>query len=373
MSDRKIICVGHVCIDITPSIPELGGGRIEDKLSPGKLIQVGRASTSVGGCVSNTGLGLKVLGADVSLMGKIGNDAFGELILKEFRKYGADEGLIVQDEDASSYTVVIAIPGIDRIFLHHPGANDTFCVSDIPWEKVSGAALFHFGYPPIMRTFYERDGEETVQLLTRARESGAATSLDMAMVDPDSDAGRQDWKKILVRCLPLVDFFCPSIEELCWMLDKERFDSWKERSGGRDVTTVLDVDADIRPLARECMELGCKVLLIKCGAPGMYLKTAGRDVLDEISPAAGLDSALWADQDFFEKSYRPERVLSGTGAGDTSIAGFLKAVLDGYDPVMTMHLAAGCGASCVEAYDTLSGLRSFDELKEKIASGWEKV
>ena len=372
MSGKRIICAGHVCIDITPAVPDLTGSKIDEILTPGKLVQVGRASLSVGGCVSNTGLGLKVLGADVSLMGKIGNDAFGRLILNEFRRYKAEEGLIVSGEDASSYTVVIAIPGIDRIFLHHSGANDTFRDQDIPWEKVKGAALFHFGYPPIMRAFYEQDGEELLKLMTHARQAGCATSLDLAMVDPESDAGKQDWKKILTRALPLVDFFCPSIEELCWMLDPERFASWKERSGGQDVTTILDVDADIRPLAKMCMELGCKVLLLKCGAPGMYLKTAGREALEKISPAAGLDSSLWADQDFFEKSYVPEKVLSGTGAGDTSIAAFLKAVLDGYDPQMTMHLAAGTGASCVEAYDTLSGLRSFEELKEKIAAGWKK-
>lgn len=372
MSSKRIICAGHVCIDITPAIPDQKGIKIEDILTPGKLIQVGRPSISVGGCVSNTGLGLKVLGANVSLMGKIGNDAFGKLILNEFRKYGADEGLIVTDEDASSYTVVIAIPGIDRIFLHHPGANDTFTTSDIPWEKVEGAALFHFGYPPIMRAFYEDGGEQLTELFSKVRQTGCAASLDLAMVDPDSDAGKQDWKQILIRALPLVDFFCPSIEELCWILDPDRFASWKERAGGGDVTAVLDVDRDIRPLAAKCMELGCKVLLLKCGAPGMYLKTAGKDVLEKISPAVGLDSAIWADQDFFESSYVPERVLSGTGAGDTSIAAFLKAVLDGYDPVMAMHLAAGTGASCVEAYDTLSGLRSFEELKAKIASGWEK-
>ena len=373
MSGKRIICAGHVCIDITPAIPDLKGGRIDEVLTPGKLVQVGRASLSVGGCVSNTGLGLKVLGADVSLMGKIGNDAFGRLILNEFRKYDAEDGLIVQDEDASSYTVVIAIPGIDRVFLHHSGANDTFCDSDIPWEKVEGAALFHFGYPPIMRSFFEDGAKELLKVLVHAREAGCATSLDLAMVDPDSDAGKQNWKQILVDALPLVDFFCPSIEELCWMLDEERFMSWKERADGRDVVTILDVDRDIRPLAAQCMELGCKVLLLKCGAPGMYLKTSGRDVLEKISPAVGLDSALWADQDFFECSYVPEKVLSGTGAGDTSIAAFLKAVMDGYDPGMTMHLAAGTGASCVEAYDTLSGLRSFAELEEKIRAGWKKV
>jgi sugar/nucleoside kinase (ribokinase family) len=372
MSGKRIICAGHVCIDITPAITDPGNVRIEEFLMPGKLIQVGKASVSAGGCVSNTGLGLKVLGADVSLMGKIGKDDFGELVLNEYRRYGAAEELIVQEHDATSYTVVIAIPGIDRIFLHHPGANEAFCAKDIPWEKVKGAALFHFGYPPIMKKTWENGGEELVKILSGARQANLATSLDLAAVDPNSGAGAQDWRAILVRALPLVDFFCPSIEELCWMLDRNLFDAWKEKAAGRDVTTILNVDRDIRPLAEECMALGCRVLLLKCGASGMYLRTADRRSLERISPAVELNSARWADQDFFEKSYVPEKVLSGTGAGDTSIAAFLKAVLDGYDPEMCMHLSAGTGASCVEAYDTLSGLRSFDQLKEKIQSGWKK-
>lgn len=372
MGRKRIICAGHVCIDITPALPDFGGGRIEEILMPGKLIQAGQASVSVGGCVSNTGLGLKVLGADVSLMGKIGKDDFGALVRKEFAGYGAGDSLICREQDATSYTIVIALPGIDRIFLHHPGANDTFCEQDIPWEQVKGAALFHFGYPPIMRRMYEKNGDELVRILSHARQEGCAVSLDLAAVDPNSEAGAQDWKRILTRVLPLVDFFCPSIEELCWMLDRDRLVSWEARANSGDVTAVLETDRDIRPLADECMALGCKVLLLKCGAAGMYLKTAGKETLEKIAPAVALDAGLWADQDFFEESYVPRQVLSGTGAGDTSIAAFLKAVTDGYDPRMTMHLAAATGASCVEAYDARSGLRSFEELKAKIASGWKK-
>ena len=118
-------------------------------------------------------------------------------------------------------------------------------------------------------------------------------------------------------------------------------------------------------------------MISKSGFPAFSAKAVKQAVQASrrarISPAAGLDSAGWADRDFFERSYLPRKVLSGTGAGDTSIAAFLKAMLDGYNPEMAMHLAAGTGASCVEAYDSLSGLRSFEELKEKIAAGWEKV
>ena len=104
----------------------------------------------------------------------------------------------------------------------------------------------------------------------------------------------------------------------------------------------------------------------------MFYKTADRDALDKISKKAGLDCEAWADKEGFEKSYVPERLLSGTGAGDTSIAAFLTAILDGYSPEQTMHLAAATGASCVAAYDALSGLKTFDELEAKIAAGWKK-
>lgn len=156
------------------------------------------------------------------------------------------------------------------------------------------------------------------------------------------------------------------------MLDKERFASWQKRAAGQDITEILDVEEDIRPLADKCMELGAKVLLIKCGKPGLYYRTAGEGKLQEISKKAELSCREWADKEGFEKSYVPEQVLSGTGAGDTSIAAFLTAMLEGYTLEDCMHLAAGTGASCVAAYDALSGLKSFEELNKKIKAGWKK-
>ena len=49
------------------------------------------------------------------------------------------------------------------------------------------------------------------------------------------------------------------------------------------------------------------------------------------------------------------------------------AALSGEDAAMSVKLAAAEGASCVEAYDALSGLRTMEELKEKIADGWEQT
>ena len=372
MKKAKIVVAGHICIDITPTFPDYKAEKVEDILMPGKLLQMGAADVHTGGAVANTGLALKVLGADVSLMGKIGKDAFGEMVLSQLKEYDAEGSMIVSDEANTSYSVVVAPKGIDRIFLHHSGANDSYYKKDLDFKQIQDATLFHFGYPPLMRSMYKHGGTELIEMFKEIKALGVLTSLDMASVDENAASGKADWNDILKKVLPDVDFFVPSIEELAFMIDRERFHEWQKRAAGKDITTVLDIEQDVRPLAEKLIQNGAKVVLIKCGAPGMYLATAGEEKLETISGVLTGGAKAWADLRIFEKSYKPEKVLSGTGAGDTSIAAFLHAVTSGYSPEMCLHLAAGTGASCVAAYDALSGLKSFEELERKIENGWEK-
>lgn len=368
---KKIIAAGHICLDITPVFPEQKVQQVSDIMIPGKLIHMKGVSVHTGGAVANTGLALKVLGADVTLMGKIGEDVFGELVQNVLRRYGAEEGMTIAKEASTSYTVAVAIPGIDRIFLHDPGANDSFGCEDIDYKKVEEAALFHFGYPPIMRRMYQDDGQELVEMFRRVKGLGVATSLDLAAVDENSEAGKADWEEILKRTLPYVDFFVPSVEELCFMLDKERYEEWSRRAAGRDMTEVITPE-DIKPLADKAVSMGAKVVLIKCGAPGMYYKTVSEERLAPLCEKLGLNVEQWALKEGFEKSFVPEKILSGTGAGDTSIAAFLTSVLEGCSLDEAVQMALATGACCVAAYDSLSGLKPLAELREKIGKGWAR-
>ena len=369
---KKIIAAGHICVDITPIFISEKVNDLSDLLAPGKLIQMGNVNVHTGGSVANTGLAMKLLGADVSLMGKVGQDAFGEIVLNILKKYGVQDGMIISGKESTSYSVVLAIPGIDRIFLHNPGANNSFHPSDIPTDALEEAAMFHFGYPPLMASMYQDEGCLLVEMMKRVKSAGTATSLDMATVDADSEAGKSDWNSILKKVLPYIDFFVPSAEELCYMLDKARFFEWKERAAGKDVAEILDINKDVKPLADQCMAYGAKILLIKCGALGLYYRSAPKAVLQNIGPKADLNIDCLVDKEGFEASFIPEALLSGTGAGDTSIAAFLVAILDGYSLEESVRLAAATGASCVAAYDALSGLKSFEVLQQKMAKGWRK-
>lgn len=368
---KKIIAAGHICIDITPIF---SGDRhfqnVSDVLVPGKLIQMGMADVHTGGSVANTGLALKKLGADVLLMGKIGNDSFGTMVQEILHSHGAG-GLIVDETSATSYSVVLAIPGVDRIFLHNPGANDTFRNADIPEETLEEAVLFHFGYPPLMKKMYEKDGWELAEMFRRMKQKGIATSLDLAAVDPNSAAGKADWESILGRVLPYTDFFVPSFEELCFMLDRPRYDALA--AAGGDMTACLCMDEDVRPLAEKCLAMGCRIVLVKCGTSGMYYMTADAASMRQVGSRLALDCDRWAAQHGTQPCFRADMVLSGTGAGDTSIAAYLMAILQGKSPAACAALAAAEGACAVTAYDALGGLKSLEELESRIASGWETM
>ena len=78
---KKVIVAGHACLDITPLFPHnQQAAKLGNILSPGKLIQMEGVDIHAGGAVSNTGMAMKMLGADVCLMAKTGSDEFGKII-----------------------------------------------------------------------------------------------------------------------------------------------------------------------------------------------------------------------------------------------------------------------------------------------------
>lgn len=368
--ERKAVAAGHICLDITPVFKNDNGTKIEKILLPGKIVDVDAADIHTGGSVANTGLAMQLLGTETKLMGKIGTDDFGTALLSCLKKYGGGEGMIIDESSTTSYSIVLAIPGIDRVFLHHAGANHTFSCKDLDFSVIQQADLFHFGYPPIMRCMYLDEGEELEKLFSKVHQMGLVTSLDLAAVDPHSEAAQQDWKKILEKVLPYVDFFVPSIEEICDMIDHERYQSWMERAEGKDIPSVLDLEGDIRPLAEQLMQMGARNLLIKCGAPGLYYRMGNQEIMQELEKKLNRPMMDWAGKEGFQHSFVPERVLSATGAGDTTIAAFLSAMLQDYAFDWCIRLAAATGASCVASYDALSGLKPLEELKKKIENGW---
>ena len=353
------LVAGHICLDIIPQLAAHHGPTLG--LAPGKLVNAGAAQLATGGVVSNTGLALHRLGAPVRLLGKVGDDELGHLILHILREH--DESLardmICARDESSSYTLVFSPPDVDRMFLHHSGANDTFCAADVPDEMMQDAALLHFGYPPLMKAMRENGGAELETLFRRAKAQHLTTSLDMTLPDPDAE--RVDWPALLARVLPHVDLFLPSIDELVWMIDCENFGCLNDEIPRADWLQVL---------AGRVLAQGAAIVVIKLGAHGLYARVSEDAArLTQMGRAAPRDIEQWRGRELRMAPF--EIAVAGTtGAGDAAIAGFLFGLLNGFSLQQALVAAAASGACCCECADATTGVRSWPEIEARLRNGW---
>ncbi len=369
-----VIVAGHLCLDMIPDLSATTAEQFRRSFVPGRLLQVGAVALSTGGAVSNVGLALHRLGlpAGAQLMGKIGRDLFGQAITQVISGYDPRlaEGLIVAEGAISSYTVVISPPGIDRIFLHCPGANDTFSADDIDYSALAGARLFHFGYPPLMARMYAEHGAELAAIFRRAKATGVTTSLDMALPDPAAPAGRADWRTILAATLPHVDVFLPSIEETLYALRRETFDRLWQQAPDHDILPLITPEL-LSDLSTELLALGVKIVGLKLGHRGLYLRSTGAEALAGMGRGRPVDPAAWANKELWAPCFQAH-LVGAAGSGDATIAGFLAALLRGLSAEQAVTMAVAVGACNVEAADTLSGIRTWDETAARVASGWPR-
>lgn len=368
----QAIVAGHLCLDVIPDLSATSAGQFQRSFVPGRLLEVGAAALSTGGAVSNVGLALHRLGIRTQLMGKIGRDLFGQAIAQVVANYDPrlTAGMIIDDAAVSSYTVVINPPGIDRIFLHCPGTNDTFGADDIRYEALGSARLFHFGYPPLMARMYQNNGRELAEIFCRARATGVTTSLDMSLPDPGSAAGRADWLTILRATLPYVDIFLPSIEETLYALRRPTYDQLHEAALDHNITPLITPQL-LSDVSGELLALGVKAVGIKLGDRGLYLRTAGEAAWRDAGRGRPADRAAWAGKELWAPCFQVD-VVGTTGSGDATIAGFLAALLRGLSAEQAVLMAVAVGACNIEAADALSGIRTWEETQARVAGGWAR-
>ena len=90
----------------------------------------------------------------------------------------------------------------------------------------------------------------------------------MSLPPPDSPSGRANWRAILRRCLPHIDVFVPSIEEIMFMLRPADLARW-----GDGLLDSLNADYLTR-LADELLSMGAGIAGFKLGERGLFLRGA---------------------------------------------------------------------------------------------------
>ena len=358
---QRIVVAGHICLDIIPKFTGPGVSSISELLRPGVLVNVEQLIFSTGGTVSNTGIALKIFGCDVSYAARVGDDIIGSLIIEKLNQYGHTGGIRISKGEGSSYTIVLTPPGIDRIFLHCPGTNNTFVASDIDYAMLKDVKLFHFGYPPIMRMMFAEGGRELALIFKQVKQNGVVTSLDMSMPDPLSESGRINWREVYRNTLPDVDIFLPSIEEAFFTLYPEAYMKLKKREKKGGFAEQIQ-PAQYRSIADEFLRMGCGMVALKAGHLGWYFRSS--DTLPHLERLKLSDMSSWASRELWCPAYLVKNIAGATGSGDSSIAGFLAALIKGKSPEECLHLANCAGYHNLAGLDALSGLKNWEQVEK---------
>jgi sugar/nucleoside kinase (ribokinase family) len=368
------VIAGHICLDIHPDLTGENRYPFDRIFLPGRLIAAGRAEFTTGGAVSNTGLALHKLGITTHLVGKVGNDLFGQAVRQILASHDGSlaAGLITDTTLSTSYSIIIDYPEVDRIFLHHSGANDSFQAVDVPNRMLEKARIFHFGYPPVMRSTFENDGSQLEEIFRQAKRAGVTTSLDMAFPDPASQAGHHaDWEKILKKVLPHVDIFLPSVEEILFMLHRGTYEELSRHAGSSDILPLVTPKL-LSDLGRELIAMGAGIVGLKMGYRGLYIRSSDRVLEKTFGRGQPSRPGEWALKELWAPCFKVD-VAGTTGSGDATIAGFLVALLRDKTIEEALEFAVAVGACNVEAPDAYSGIRTWDETIQRINGGWERL
>ena len=298
-----VLCLGIMVADVVAR-PVAGLPR------KGTLATVERMELHTGGCAVNTGISLARLGVRTGVMGKVGQDGFGDYVIAVLERHGVDTRGVVRDPvNNTSGTMVMVDADGERTFIHYIGANGAIRESDVDMDLVRQARLLHVAGHNLMPGF---DGQVAGRILQRARAAGVMTSLDTAW----DFSGR--WLELVEPSLPHLDIFVPSIEEA------------RQIAGRQDPAEVADF----------FLGYGIKVVALKMGSLGCYVRSR--------------------DQAFSLPVY-PVEVVDATGAGDAFAGGFLAGMVMGWDLERTARLANAVGALCVTALGATAGVRSLEE------------
>jgi sugar/nucleoside kinase (ribokinase family) len=371
--DVEVVAAGHTCLDLIPAFRiNHGVDKLSDVLVPGKMIDMGDCVVVAGGPVTNAGVSIRRLGVKTELIGKVGDDDFGKEIISWYEEHeGHFTGIKMVHGESTSYTIAICIPGIDRFYLHHCGANDTFGYDDMDFDLVRRSKLMLFGYPPWMRKLYEHTGNELTRILKKTKELGTTTALDLSLPDVNSCAGQLDWLAILKDWVPVSDIMAPSAEEIFFFLYKEAFLEKKANLGPKE--SVLDhlTVKEISTMGRDLIDMGTAIAMIKCGHRGLYVRTADKNRLEKMGAAQCADLKNWATRELWFPVYQEERFVGALGSGDSAIAGFLAAFIWGHSIESSLRYANAAGSMNVTVPDGLTWNKGFDDLTRRLKAGWK--
>ena len=311
----KIVALGEVVSDIYR-----GEGSSEVELP---------FTARPGGAPANVAVAAARLGSEAAFVGSVGEDLFGDLILRTLEAEGVDTSAVRRCEPPTRTSIAfVEVSGGDRSFTFYrsdPAADELLSPEDVSQEVLSGASFVNFGSIPLINDPARSGIHRAVDL---AEELNVPVAFDVNF--------RQHLWESTETAREVVD---P-------LLDRSRI--------------VKLSDDEISPLlGTQRAEEAAKILLDR----GVAL----------VFVSLGPEGAFYATKDFEGEvpSFEVE-ILDPTGAGDAFLAAALVRLSEGEWDEETVRKAArrgtAAGAIACTDYGAMRALPTKDEL-DRFVSG----
>ena len=290
---------------------------------PESLANIQSQYQGTGGAPFNVLVDLARLKAPFPLSGAglVGQDSLGEEIVAICKKYKIDTKLIGSTDRApTSYTdVMTEIGNGRRTFFHQRGANALWEADNVNFGRTK-ARIFHLGYLLLLDALDAPDktfGTRAARLLSKAREAGMKTSVDV--VSEDSDR----FGKIVSPALKYVDY-CVLNE-----IEAGKTAGFKIRQMDGSLDTV-----SVKHAAGALLQMGVKEVVVIHFPEGAFARTR-------------------KGEDFWQSSLNlPAKYIAGTaGAGDAFCAGVLFGLHEGW-PLNKCLTTGVCAAAASLSHPT---------------------
>jgi sugar/nucleoside kinase (ribokinase family) len=174
----------------------------------------------------------------------------------------------------------------------------------------------------------------------------------------------------LKSVLPYVDIFIPSVEEILFMMRRQTYEEMCAANAGPNILPLIAPEL-LSDIAQELIEMGARIVGLKLGYRGLYLRTGDPLLMRLTGRACPSNPDTWASKELWAPCFKIA-VAGTTGSGDATIAGFLAALLRGLSIEESLRLAVAVGACNAEAVDALSGILSWETTLARVAAGWEQ-
>lgn len=304
--DKKITIIGSSVIDVLaypvdPSVFEIGSLKVE------------KTHLSFGGNGLNESSAIAKLGKKVDFVSLVGNDEAGKKILSYLKDLGIETNhVVIKDNLETSVNIVLVDKKGERHFitnaqssLRKQSLNDILPFVDSMGDIVCFSSLF---VSPMLSL------SDMEILFKEIKKKDRILCVDM------TKAKNKETLNDIKPLLKYVDYILPNEEEI-------------------ELITGLK---DAKMSAKLFIDAGCGCCIVKLGKDGCYIKSREEDIMIP--------------------SYKVEKVVDTTGAGDSFVGGFIYAISNGETIKNAAKFASSTASCSIECLGATDGIKSLSEV-----------